>query len=1033
MPNNRIGGSGAVTFHVAERTHTFGPAQTVALEGLGSLMTEYEVPNSCIGGSGTATSSCFLSWGPLVFLGLMSAFTRCHWWTLRPGWCQNIADVFDFEAVYQGRWVLGPLTGGPSCRTHARAGILIPVSCLVAAGFLQHLAIDLPWIEAQASTGSLSFLILLTCSLVRLLLEQLSFRSSPGGRFILRFVEWAPSGILCPLAGRGAFPSYGRRARSPRAARTAHCLPARSHRASTWAFLLALLTLPEPVRTEPRLSAPGLLWLALSSPLGSAGMARPGPPTEPSTSSGRPHLIPPEDLIADRGAYVHGRPWYTRDDRESPGPDLRLDPLPLRHIPAAPTREAPWLGICVFTPHYKPITAAVRPDTLTVNHITGIILERVPGVPRDLFDRVVPIKPQRFTGVGYFIRFHSILRHQGPDGHAAVILDLTRAGGRYFSTVLPRRIEYHDLMRFITPLTSYSDQPLCLYVAFFRHPWPADVPVDLKDGDVIIATQGEQAELPRPRFEDLLAPQAQWEDLRHFPPVETTPSTCLLFGDQRFCIPPHHHYRETIVQAVARCLSRRPHDVSMCLFPMEDLDLHGDHCAQTIVAVDRPTPQQEGTPHSGRRDVFVLCDLRPFGQSPRFLHMHYPAVHLPGAISLFELSVPPIYKIEAAGGAADRDDIRVQGNETLLFYPRLRSEVSPEHASHDVSSSSSADSGAPEIQHEEQRLGPDDGRPDAALAGSMGDYEDLFQLGPQVDSMAPTPFASGLDPAGAPGQASLGPDDRGDSPQDPTTATSVVATGLDGVGTGARRDQATGIESTGSSRRPYDPCLLDPSDLAIQRPGLIDDPADEAWMQILAFICTPEFVTETVTAPLRLPCGVDHAIEEIQARRAEVRSACFPELFPVQPQPFRTFIMLMAGPTWGFPRPAALFDCRQLGRGLFSALVPVTATRADFIAVAGLSDEPVGDVFVHGLLQAVPDDHPVDVFTGMLVVFTRPSAHPPATHDLPTMLLSRDHWDAQDDLPSPPTYPATTSPSSLRVGLLGSQSGPTNVLTSGRV
>ncbi|CAE7691238.1 unnamed protein product [Symbiodinium sp. CCMP2592] len=703
----------------------------------------------------------------------------------------------------------------------------------------------------------------------------------------------------------------------------------------------------------------------------------------------RPHLIPPEDLIPEHGVYAVNRPWFWQHDQATLGPRLRLDPLPLRASSDAVSEDG-WLGVYVYTPYYQTVTAAVRPTSnRPLQEVKDIIRDKVPGVPQDIFEVIVPLRPQRFAGYGSFIRFPDIIRHQGPDGHAAVVLDLTYVGGRYFATVLPKRIEYHELIRFIVPLTHHSDEPLRLYVASNRQAWPEDVPVDLRDGDVVLALHGDSAAPTRNRIEALFQPDAEWGDLRHFPAVETTQSTCVLFGDQKFCFPPHHHYGETIVQATARCVGRAPHAISLCLFPTHDLDIHGDACSQTIVAIDRPTPQQEGTPHTGRRDVFVLCDLRPFGRSLRFIHTHYPAIYLQGAISMFELSVPPIYRIAVFGGTYDRADIGVVGNTTLLFYPRLCS-------------------------LDEQASWPRTPRRLPLRPGLETTKPTLRKL--LVPQGFPLATQSSLLPAAPLPMHRLVSQVVKDFPplQKPLTPRPQCP------GATAEQRQA---DHTGRYHPPYEPYGPDPPAFAVEARSPTEDEADVAWMQILALVHTPAYVPELYTVPMRFFCGVDHAIEDVQTARDDLRSSWFPRLFAVQPQPFREFASFIALPEWEIAGSMVLFDCRHLGTGTFAGVVPAMATRDQLLLVAGVGEDATHHVFVHGLLQALPPDQPIATFSGMLIAVLPQGMNAFGMYDLPTMLLHREHWDLQADLPGPTYVPGHYFSLMTERGIVGFEVG----------
>ena len=179
----------------------------------------------------------------------------------------------------------------------------------------------------------------------------------------------------------------------------------------------------------------------------------------------------------------------TRPRVESPpAPELHLGPFTWQTRPEDVSPDDKLLGIYVYTPYYKTATAALKSHgAASTAQVCEVVPDRVPHVPVGLFDAVVPLRPQRFPEFPAFLHLPSIIKHQGPEGHAGIVLDLTRVGGRYFATVLPKRLEYDVLLRFVTPLTWHSDLPLCAYAAFFQNPWPARPDLDCHSVTLTIA------------------------------------------------------------------------------------------------------------------------------------------------------------------------------------------------------------------------------------------------------------------------------------------------------------------------------------------------------------------------------------------------------------------------------------------------------------------------------------------------------------------------------------------------------------------
>ena len=118
------------------------------------------------------------------------------------------------------------------------------------------------------------------------------------------------------------------------------------------------------------------------------------------------------------------------------------------------------------------------PPAADLHFALEMIADCADGVPEGLFDKVVPIRPQRIPGYLSVIRFPSILRRV-QDGYVAVMCDLTHVGGTYFATVLPRNISHDALVQYLHPLTSASEQPLRFVVGCRARVWPCEALVTL--------------------------------------------------------------------------------------------------------------------------------------------------------------------------------------------------------------------------------------------------------------------------------------------------------------------------------------------------------------------------------------------------------------------------------------------------------------------------------------------------------------------------------------------------------------------------
>ena len=381
-------------------------------------------------------------------------------------------------------------------------------------------------------------------------------------------------------------------------------------------------------------------------------------------------------------------PAYGICDVEYPGEDLRNGPQvranvvsrdlpwPKAEADAADTR---WLGCYVYTPHYSPVGVAVQmPEPVDLQHALDGIHDCAPGVPAGLFSGIVPLRPQRFPGYLQVIRFPSMLKDVH-DGYTAVICDLTHVGGPYFPTVLPKGISHADLAAFLQPLTSHSDEPLRFFVGCRLKVWPTEAMVLLRDGDVILGTF-DSSPRPQPcRYEDLLS-RDTWGSLQHFFAPETRPRTCVMYQDKRYCVGEHHLQGRTLNEYIVSFLGIDASRVASCRYCIRDLDVQGDHCA-TVITIADVAPPTGGHREPDRRDLFVLCDLRPLGLKPKHVYTHVPRLHLPSLIADLGIALPAGHQLRVLGARLSGDTVRVSGNCTLVFYAK-------ETASDDSSSSS---------------------------------------------------------------------------------------------------------------------------------------------------------------------------------------------------------------------------------------------------------------------------------------------------------------------------------------------------------
>ncbi|OLQ10207.1 hypothetical protein AK812_SmicGene6142 [Symbiodinium microadriaticum] len=210
-------------------------------------------------------------------------------------------------------------------------------------------------------------------------------------------------------------------------------------------------------------------------------MAREGWPDD--WPHGRPEvpIVTPviTEGVCDAWSPCHDPERITRAEENIRIRDL---PWPARHQEAG---NDSMLGCYVYTPHYRPVALAVcMPPHADLRYAMDVLMDCAPGVPEGLFNTMVPIHPQRVPGYLSVIRFPAHIRGVH-DGYAAVICDLTRIGGAYFATILPKHLSHEALVQFLAPLVPPSDDPMRFFIGCRTKAWPLEALVTLRDGDAI--------------------------------------------------------------------------------------------------------------------------------------------------------------------------------------------------------------------------------------------------------------------------------------------------------------------------------------------------------------------------------------------------------------------------------------------------------------------------------------------------------------------------------------------------------------------
>ena len=672
-------------------------------------------------------------------------------------------------------------------------------------------------------------------------------------------------------------------------------------------------------------------------------------------------------------------------------------PWPVAEADAADKR---WLGCYVYTPHYSPVTVAVQmPEPTDLQHALDGIHDCALGVPADLFPGVVPLRPQRFPGFLQVIRFPSILK-QVHDGYVAVICDLTHVGGPYFPTVLPKGISHADLTAFLLPLTSHSEDTLRFFVGCRLKVWPTEALVLLRDGDVIMGTF-DPSPRPQPcRYEDL-NDRATWGSLRHFFAPERHSRTCVMYRDKRYCVGESQWHGSTRNEFIVSFLGIETSRVASCQYDIRDLDVQGDHCA-TIIAISDVAPPTGGHQEPERRDLFVLCDLRPLGLKPKHLYTHVPRLHLRSVAADLGIALPAGYQVGVLGARLSGETVKLDGNCTPVFCAEeIESADSSSSDAVPTPQAAAVDPAAPATGSE---MHVDSTIPEghswnsgrsadwvAATVGSHSVWDDNQEGSARVRSprgiaQSMPDNASVTRPLEAAPAANLHPSAAGGSGADSSGYSAVPETSV----TSLHDTVAPGLRAASDRAR------------SAQVSSLREDAEP---LDVVAVVYIPDVSPEMVPVRLHLPCSVDQAVAQVTAARLSCASCGFSIVTPVSPQPCLEFLVTVASPAWLVDRPIVLFDCSRINGSLFAKVLFPSATRETLLLAAGFRHDSPEEVFVHGLVQPLQVGQRIQLLMGMSISLAPPACGAPATSDLASRLQSTEGWDADAFLPGPDYAP----------------------------
>ena len=719
-------------------------------------------------------------------------------------------------------------------------------------------------------------------------------------------------------------------------------------------------------------------------------MARPPQPGDPPgvvAGQGRPHLIPPDQLTTYVGSCHAPLPWEGPDQPHESPPNITYDvPWPRRD---RSSEDGTWLGVYLYTPHYKPITFAIQPPERSLRSVLDTIQAEVPGVPPGLFDKVVPLRPQRFQGYASFLRCPRVIHHSGTDGFAAVVCDLSRVGGHYFATTLPKTLDISVLVQFLLPLTKDDDSELQIFVGMNHRPWPASEQIVLCDG----------AFVPDPgighfSIEPLFQAGAVWGPISDFFTLDIHEATCILHENKRYTFKPHYHYDMSLVQYICQRLRLRPEETVMCTFEIKDLDVHGVYCRNVVAVHDVPSPLATGVTRDQAQDLFALLDFRPLGMRPYAICVSQPKLHIPTIAANFGLLLPPATTIEVAGGTRKRENVRFEGHARILFYAG-HAWLQSESSSDADPSPQAAEDGGDQTPRQESAL-------QAHAPWESSSISDTDQLVSQA-----TWYHDPTLPEGHSWNLHL-PHEAAESTCNEASAVVAQPPVSPPPGVASPVPELTGTAPDTGSTQPGTADVTMQQELDVCSESDTRAQTVDATCPIIALIYVPDTIPEVITIELNFPTAVPQLLAAVETARADDRAQAFPNLSPVSPQLTLDFAILVAAPEWLTEYVVVLMDCRRIEQGVFAVKVPHCLSRESLLLAAGLPADMPARVFVHGLLHPLTRSQRITLVPGMAISVVPPLEGAPICYDLPDRLVTTQGWNHEAELPGPRNFFGTS-------------------------
>ncbi|CAE7890796.1 unnamed protein product [Symbiodinium microadriaticum] len=488
--------------------------------------------------------------------------------------------------------------------------------------------------------------------------------------------------------------------------------------------------------------------------------------------------------------------------------------------------------------------------------------------------------------------------------------------------------------------------------------------------------------------------------------------SCVMYANKRYCVAAYEHTGFTLLEHAVSSLRLDLSRIAACTFHTADLDVQGNHCEWTLAVVDVPVLADTAASRA-RQDFFVLCDIRPLGLKPIFVHTHVPKIHVPSLLSNVGIELPSSRQLGISGGTLRRDYVSFEESCVLLFFVMEAEPFSR--------GSSSSDDDTPLESVVPSAPSPS---PDAASFAGLRHtdaptnefFDPTLPSGHSWNASTVYTACSGSAAADvdmfSPPAATVPVSDKRPAP-----ASSTLTLGLALPSPGVAPEPSAANEGLGLSDAssytggsmpvPIGSASDTPSAVATETHLPVESSAAQPHepTTLRAFVYVPDVVPEVHTVSAFLPCSVDTALAAVAAARVAADVIRYPQLIPVCPQPFPDRILAVSAPSWLTNRPVVLLDCQRINQVIFAKALHPRLSRESLLLAIGQRHDSAWDIYVHGLLRPLSPGQVISLCHGMLLTFVPGGCGAPATSDLAIRLMSSEGWEPEADVPGLGAYP----------------------------